>query len=59
MGAGCEEKIDMEFIWWVLYEGRNKKCQNNYKNVCKKYPEKVTILRNPGDIKRYIKSLDN
>lgn len=59
MTAGCEEKIDLEFIWWVLYEGRNKEHQNNYKKVCKKYPEKVTILRNPGDVKRFINKTKN
>jgi len=59
MTAGCEEKIGLEFIWWVLYKGRDKKHQNNYKAVCKKYPEKITILRNPRDVKRFISNLQN
>lgn len=57
MTDGCEEKIDLEFIWWVLYEGRSKKHQDNYKKVCKKYQDKVTVLRNPEDVKRFCKTL--
>ncbi len=59
MAKGCEEKIDLEFIWWILYEGRDKKHRNNYKAVCKKYPEKITILRNNRDITKFISNLQN
>lgn len=59
MTKGCKEKIDLEFIWWVLYEGRSKKRQKKFMAACKKYPKKVTILRNPGDVKKYINSLKN
>ena len=24
MGKGCTEKLDPEFIWWVLWEGRTR-----------------------------------
>ncbi len=57
MAAGCEEKIDMEFIWWVLYKGRDKKHRQNYKKVCRKYPEKVIVLKKPSDVKRFCRAL--
>ena len=57
MTAGCEEKIDLEFIWWVLYEGRNKKHRQNYKKVCRKYADKVVILKKPSDVKRFCRAL--
>lgn len=57
MTAGCEEKIDLEFIWWVLYEGRNKKHRQNYKKVCRKYADKVVVLKKPSDVKRFCRAL--
>lgn len=59
MTAGCEEKIDLDFIWWVLYKGRDKEHQDNFKAVCKKYQNKITILRNPKDVKRFTSRLQN
>ena len=46
MGAGCEEKIDWQFIKWVLWEGRSKRARRRYKDVAKRYPEKVTVIKN-------------
>ena len=46
MGRGCTEKLDREFAWWVLFEGRDKKRQAEYQAVMEKYGEKVTVIRN-------------
>ena len=31
MSEGCREKLDLEFISWVLFGGRTKDKKNNYK----------------------------
>ncbi|KAF1302246.1 DNA topology modulation protein FlaR [Candidatus Enterococcus willemsii] len=50
MAAGCEEKLDREFIWWVLYEGRTKSHQQHYQDIAKKYPDKTVIIRNQREL---------
>jgi len=57
MAKGCEEKVDREFLWWVLYKGRDRKHQARYQRMCKKYAGKVTVLRNPGEVGKYLASL--
>ena len=46
MGEGCEEKLDGEFIRWVLHGGRTRKKQAKYKALCTKYKEKTVVIRN-------------
>ena len=46
MGRGCTEKLDREFAWWVLFEGRDKKRQAEYQAMMEKYGETVTVIRN-------------
>ncbi|MCD5001398.1 DNA topology modulation protein FlaR [Enterococcus saccharolyticus] len=50
MAEGCEEKLDREFIWWVLYEGRTKSHQQHYRDIAKKYPDKTVIIRNQREL---------
>ena len=59
MGAGCKEKIDLEFVWWILHEGRTKRVKEKYKNICKKYPEKVVVIRNQKELDRWMKGYFN
>lgn len=55
MGDGCTEKLDREFMWWVLYEGRDKKHREAYRSLCVKYKEKLTTIRNQKQLDRYIR----
>lgn len=48
---GCEEKIDLEFLYWVLYEGRDKKHRQHFQNIADRYREKTTVIHNPGELK--------
>ena len=56
MAKGCIEKIDLEFIWWILYEGRSKEKRQHYKVIEYKYKDKITVLKNPKEVKMYIKT---
>ena len=56
MGAGCDEKLDREFIKWVLWEGRTKEKRAKFIAIAKKYPEKVTVIKNQRQLDRYCKN---
>lgn len=43
---GCEEKFDLEFQKWILFETRTKKRRDKFKAIQKKYKEKCIVCRN-------------
>lgn len=55
MGEGCIEKLDFEFVRWVLHDGRTKKKKADYKAICDKYPDKVTMLKNQRQLDEFIR----
>ena len=57
MAEGCIEKIDVEFIWWILHEGRTKEKHNHYKNIEKEFKDKVVILKRPKDVELFFKKI--
>lgn len=57
MAAGCPERLDWEFLWWVLYRGRDEKKRAAYQSICQTYAHKVIILRNQSDINRFLTQL--
>lgn len=52
MAEGCMEKVDWEFVRWVLYDGRTKKRRAMLKAVKRRYPEKTVVLKNQRQIDR-------
>ena len=46
MADGCSEKLDWEFITWVLWKGRSKTSRERYEAVCARYPEKTIVVKN-------------
>ncbi len=57
MAEGCNEKFDLEFARWILWEGRTKGSKERYDNVISKYNTKTVVIRNQKQLDRYIKSL--
>lgn len=55
MGEGCNEKIDKEFVWWVLHEGRTKRAKERYKDTQEKYPEKTIVIKNQRQLDAWMK----
>ena len=53
MGNGCNEKLDFEFIKWVLFEGRTKRARQRYKNIIEKYPEKTAVIKNQRQLNKF------
>lgn len=55
--AGCEEKIDLEFVYWVLHEGRDKEHRQAFQSIATQYQNKTTIIRTPKELKEIEKDL--
>lgn len=58
IGDGCNEKLDAEFVWWILHEGRTKSKKAGYKAIREKYPDKVTVLRNQRQLDEFLRQLE-
>lgn len=54
---GCEEKIDMEFLWWILHKGRNKMHKRKFRSLCKSYSDKAVVLKNPKAVREWEETL--
>lgn len=57
MADGCIEKMDMEFIWWILYKGRTKAIRRHYREVVARYPHKTIVLKNQRQIDAYLRQV--
>lgn len=56
MAAGCEEKVDAEFVWWILHEGRSKAVREGWKRIQTDYPQKVRIFKSKRSLASYLKN---
>ncbi|HKM01214.1 MAG TPA: DNA topology modulation protein [Sedimentibacter sp.] len=54
---GCIEKLDLEFIKWILKDGRDEKHMKRYEETIKKHNSKTNILRNRIETDLYLKKL--
>ncbi len=59
MAEGCDEKIDLEFILWILFRGRTRKIRNDYKSIYNQYKSKTLWFTNRKQVNDYINSLNN
>ena len=46
MAEGCNEKLDWEFIKWILRDGRTEESRQRYQGVLSRYPEKTILIKN-------------
>lgn len=57
MAEGCMEKMDREFMWWILWEGRTPQKKECFQQMLDLYPEKAVVLRSQKEIDRYLEGL--
>ena len=55
MGEGCPEKLDGEFVRWILWKGRDQNTRNLMQSIREKYPEKVVWIRNQRQLDDYMR----
>ena len=46
MAPGCVEKIDRDFLRWILYEVRSADKQQHFAAIAQNYPEKTHVIKN-------------
>ncbi|MBQ7411833.1 MAG: DNA topology modulation protein FlaR [Clostridia bacterium] len=49
---GCEERINREFFWWLVWTGRSKKRREKYKKMIQGHEKKTIIVRNQRELSR-------
>ncbi len=54
---GCAEKLDWEFVRWILWDGRTKARREHYRNICRTYRDKVTVCKNGRDTALFLASI--
>lgn len=54
MADGCIEKMDLEFLVWILWKGRTKKQLYHFRKVLETYPEKAVELKRRRDVDRWL-----
>ncbi len=57
MADDCDEKLDFEFIKWILIDGRAKEKEEQYADTIQRYKQKVTILRNRRETAMFLDRL--
>ncbi len=58
MAEGCLEKVDWEFVRWVLHDGRSKKKKAYYDSIEEQYPKKVIRIRTRKQQRAFLESLE-
>ena len=51
---GCIEKLDWEFLWWILYKGRTAPRRKHYHDIVEAYGEKTVVLKNRAAVRRFL-----
>ncbi len=54
MASGCNEKFDLEFMRWILKDGRTPQKKKAYTNMCEKYADKVVIISNQKQLDNFL-----
>ena len=59
MTEGCPEKLDREFVLWVLFGGRKRAAKKRYKKLRERYPEKTVVLRNQKELDAFWEAISS
>ncbi len=59
MAEGCPEKLDLEFIGWILFTGRTNKVRRHFREIVARYPGKAVVLRNQRQVDAYLRKVSS
>ncbi len=54
---GCKERLNLSFIWWILFEGRKKDSRMLMKKYEETYKDKVVVFHTRKQTNAYLKSI--
>ena len=57
MTEGCIEKLDREFVWWILHKGRSKRVKDSYRRLEAEYRDKFVRLKNRRQVQIFVSAL--
>ena len=57
MSEGCNEKLDWDFICWILFKGRDEEKINRYNKVVEEYKDKIIHLQNRAEVNEFIEKI--
>lgn len=57
MAEGCREKIDLEFMRWILWEGRSAPRRRRYRQIAAAYPGKTAVMKSRRAVDEYLRRL--
>lgn len=57
IGEGCPERINGEFLSWVLFKGCTRAHKKQHRELAARYGEKVTFIRNQRQLSKFEKEL--
>lgn len=44
MAEGCLEKMDLEFLWWIVWQGRTRDKRRHLQDIADQYAGKTTVV---------------
>lgn len=57
MADGCTEKLDLDFLCWILFRGRTPAKIRQHHLLMQQYGQKVIIIRNQRQLDRFMESV--
>ena len=57
MTEGCEEKLDLEFIRWILWDSRTRKQKRLWRDMRETCGEKIVVIKNQRQLNGLLGSL--
>ncbi len=55
MAQGCPEKIDLDFLKWLIWQGRTPRKLQEFLAVKERYPDKFQHFKTPKQLKKELK----
>ena len=59
MAEGCTEKLDWEFVKWVLRDGRKQKTRDLFQRIQTQYADKVVVIKNQKQLDKWSVKYEN
>jgi hypothetical protein len=56
MTEGCPEKLDAEFLFWLIWKGRSYERAQRYRAISTQYREKCVIYSKDAEFRHALKS---
>ena len=57
IAEGCKERLNLSFVWWILFSGRKKDSKKLMKRNMIEYKDKVVVFKKRKQINQYLQSI--